>query len=46
VTCLEDTECICELYVFVIIVPGYSVGGALECALALTTITLVSIVRM
>jgi hypothetical protein len=32
VTCLEDTECICELYVCVIIVPGYSVDRALEFA--------------
>jgi hypothetical protein len=32
VTCLEDTECICELYVFVIIMLGYSVDEALECA--------------
>jgi hypothetical protein len=32
VTCLEDTECICELYVCVIIVLGYLVDRALECA--------------
>jgi hypothetical protein len=32
VTCLEDTECICELYVCMIIVLGYLVDRELECA--------------
>jgi hypothetical protein len=31
--CFEDTECICELYVCVIIVLGYSVDRVLECVL-------------
>jgi hypothetical protein len=33
VTCLEDTECICELYVCVIIVLRYLVDRALECVI-------------
>jgi hypothetical protein len=30
---LEDTECICEFYVCVIVVFGYSMDRALECVL-------------
>jgi hypothetical protein len=31
--CLEDTECICELYVCVISALGYLVDRVLECVL-------------